>query len=297
LSSNNPNPSPDSRASVLECLVRRTLQPAINPRLVYGERPSPVEAATYFILDLAAGLSSHPLVGQGLQGVETLQIPRKLDLSELEGVDPFIHHTLGRLLLQLSHSTVQKQETFHAQVRGRINWSATYKARYGEEYNPTLYVCAQVQHLYETPENQLVKYLVEHIEAALKSIPPEMRCGMCYLPENRMKSYEDIGRRIETLETAIHRLKRSVRLRSIATPDQIGERHLLRAETARVEEYADAARLYRRYRRLVLQTSWKSLAEVTRHGLPLPGELNDNSRRWVHLAADLYKMRINNLNA
>ena len=120
---------------------------------------------------------------------------------------------------------------------------------------------------------------------------------MCYLPENRMKSYEDIGRRIETLETAIHRLKRSVRLRSIATPDQIGERHLLRAETARVEEYADAARLYRRYRRLVLQTSWKSLAEVTRHGLPLPGELNDNSRRWVHLAADLYKMRINNLNA
>jgi len=297
LTSYSPTNPPFSKILVLECLVRRSLQPAVDLRQVYGARPSRAEAATYFILDLAAGIKSHPQVGQGLPGVENPTVSRELDLSELEGVDPFIHHTLGRLLLQLSHNTVQKQEIFHGQVRGRINWSATYKARYSEEFNPSLYVCAQVQHLYDTPENQLVKYLVEHIEAALKAIPAEMRCGICYLPEGRIASYEDIARRIETLETTIHRLKRSVRLRSIQAPNQIGERHLMRAETARVEEYADAARLYRHYQRLVLQPNWRSLAEVTQHGLPLPGKLNEDSRRWVHLAADLYKLRTNSLNA
>jgi hypothetical protein len=282
-------PTPATRLEVLECFLRRLMLPPLDLYQEYGPQPPHEAACTGYILELVAPLPtpSTPLAPPPLAGAENQHI---LELSRLQGVDPFIHHSLGRLLLQLSHSTVQKQETLHGQVRGRIQWNATYKARYSQEYNPTLYVCAQVQHLYDTPENQLVKYLLEHSEQAIKAIPDALRAGMCYLPAKGLAVYEDIAKRLEMLETALHRLKRSARLRGISAPLEISERHLLRAETSRVEEYAVAAELYRRYRSLVLQASWESLAKVARHALPLPGVLTPATRPWVHLAADVYKL-------
>jgi len=194
---------------------------------------------------------------------------------------------LARLLLQLSHSTEQLQAVYHGQVRGRILWNATYKARYSEEFNPTTYVCAQVRHRFDTPENQLLKYLLVHIENCLKAIPDEIRCGICYLPEGETRLQEDTAERLETLATVINRLKRSIRLREIDTPEVISERHLLRAAVSRTEEYSTAAGLYHRYQHMVLQPSWESLAATARRVLPLPATLTSASRRWILLAADL----------
>jgi hypothetical protein len=281
----------DQRLQVLECLLRRSLHPAIDLRQTWGAHPDRVTAATYFILDLVSETtqaSSSPQAPQG-QPTQPALSSADLDFSRLAGVDPFVQHTLGRLLLQLSHHTEQRQEVYHGQVRGRILWNATYKARYSEEYNPATYVCAQVQHRFDTPENQLLKYLLEHIEDCLKAVPAEIRCGVCYLPEGEARLLQDTTQRLETLETAINRLKRSVRLREVTTPETISERHLLRAATARTEEYGAAAGLYGRYQRMVLQPSWEWLAEAARRVLPLPDRLTPASQRWVYLAADLMR--------
>ncbi len=199
-------------AEVLEYYTRRLLAPPLDFNRLHGPRPDHEVCAVYFLLDLV----SSDVSPTGLQ-----------ELNTLAGVDLFIQHTLARLLLQLSHSTEQHPVEYHAQVHGRILWSATYKARYSEEYNPTIYVCAQVRQRYDNPENQLLKYLLDRIELGLKAIPPVIRCGICYLPQGESRLSQDISHRLEALETTIHRLKRSARLREITTPAEINERHLL----------------------------------------------------------------------
>jgi hypothetical protein len=258
---------------VLEYFTRRCLALPIDFKRLHGLRPDPAVCAVYFLLDLVSGPNATP--------------GGTADLSTLAGVDPFIQYTLARLLLQLSHSTEQHPVEYHAQVRGRVLWNATYKARFSEEYNPSIYVCAEVRQRYDNPENQLLKYLLERIECELKDIPPAIRNGRCYLPYGETRLPQDTAHRLEALETAIHRLKRSARLREITTPIEINERHLLRAETSRTEEYTIAAELYFHYKGTVLRPSWSRLAAIARRILPLPAVLNETTRPWVDLAADL----------
>lgn len=270
--------------AVLEYFTRRCLlspveyKHATDFQAVHGIRPAHITCATYFILDLVS--ASHPIA------------VRDQGLSTLTGVDPFIQLTLARLLLQLSHSTEQHPVQYHAQVRGRILWDATYKARFSEEFNPTVYICSQVRQRYDNPENQLLKYLLESIEAGLKNIPLAIRRGKCYLPQGESRLPEETTRRLEALETTIHRLKRNARLREITTPSEINERHLLRAGTCRTEEYSVAAELYFQYKRTVLRPSWHSLAATARRILPLPDELNETTRSWIDLAADLLRFPV-----
>jgi len=264
----------DPQREVLEYFTRRCLaSPDVSQRL-YGPRPEHAVCAVYFLLDLVSG----PQAG----------FPGDQDLSAVAGVDPFIHHTLARLLLQLSHSTEQHPVQYHTQVRGRILWSDTYKARFTEEFNPTVFVCSQVRQRYDNPENQLLKYLLEHIESELKTIPQALRAGICYLPQGESRLTQDTACRLEALETTIHRLKRSARLREISLPVEISERHLLRAETSRTEEYNNAAELYDQYKRAVLQPSWQNLAAIARRILPLPAVFTSLTRPWIDLAADLF---------
>ncbi len=267
--------NPNNASAVLEYFTRQILAPFDSIERAFGARPDHTTAVTYFLLDLVSGHEPAPAGEQ--------------DLSTLAGVDPFIHYTLARLLYQLSHSTEQHPVEYHAQVRGRILWNATYKARFSEEYNPSIYVCSQVRQRYDNPENQLLKYLLEHIEAGLKTIPAFIHKGTCYLPQGENRLPQSIARRLEALETTIHRLKRSARLREISAPHEISERHLLRAQTSRTEEYNDAAELFFMYKRTVLQPSWQSLASTARRILPLPAVLDQVSQPWIDLAANLWK--------
>ena len=87
-------------------------------------------------------------------------------------VEPFITTTLTRLLHQLNRSSEQRQQLYHGQVRGRVQWDATYKARYLGDFDRTIFVCREVHHRYDTPENQLLKYMIEEIEKCIQAIPP-----------------------------------------------------------------------------------------------------------------------------
>lgn len=255
------------RLDVLEAFLKCSLAPPAALRRQWEVELDRTCASTYFIIDQSADL----------------------------GVERFVHRTMPRLLQQLSHSTEQVQNVLHGQIRGRVLWGATYKARLTEEYNPSIYVCGEVRHRFNNPENQLLRYLVEHIAECLKTIPPAIRQGVCVLPE---LSYEDlpleavITLRLEALETAINRLLGSVHLREVDTPPEITEFHLLRAATSRLQEYHEAARLYRRYKAYVIERRWESLAAAAQRNLPLPIRLDMPARRWISLAAALYRTNI-----
>jgi len=253
-----------ARLAVLEAFLKCSLAPPGILRTQWEGSLDRITASTYFIID------------------------QSLDL----GVERFIHRTMPRLLQQLSHSTEQVQNVLHGQIRGQVLWGATYKARLTEEYNPSIYLCGEVRHRFNNPENQLLRYLVEHIAECLKAIPPAIRQGVCVLPE---MSYEDLPveavttLRLEALETALNRLLGSVHLREVDTPAEITEFHLLRAATSRLEEYHEAERLYRRYKAYVIERRWESLAAAAQRNLPLPSRLDEPARRWVGLAAALYR--------
>jgi hypothetical protein len=219
----------------------------------------PVFAATYFLLDAMPG----------------------------EDVETFVRVTLRRLLQQLTRRTERQQAVYQGQVRGRIHWDATYKARYGQDYDPTRYVCHEVRRQYDTPENQLVKYMVEQIGTCLRMIPEGLREGTCYYPATTGQPRDRLptAARIQDLQDALTRSRAKVRLRDISLPPSIDESYLVRAETSRTEEYAEVAYLYRRYQQVVLSLSWHSMVAIGKRVLPLPSAVGAEEDAWIRLGA------------
>ncbi|MCB8952516.1 MAG: hypothetical protein H6650_10930 [Ardenticatenales bacterium] len=247
--------------------------PAVMGRLIYHlarvEAPTapaialdPVLLATYFLLDL--------------------------DNNGNQSTVAFVTHTLSRLLQQLTRSTEQQAVLYEGQVRGRILWPATYKARHNDGFNPNRYVCRQVHQRFDTPENQLLKYLMTQINDCLRLVPESIRRGFFYQmgPNQPLRATaEPLGQ----IETSLNVLWRNVRLAEISTPDYVTEQHLLKAQTVRFEEYAHAARLYRRYRALVLQPSWEALQEVGTRVVCLPAQTGPWEDGWIALSASLLR--------
>ncbi|SDA57334.1 hypothetical protein [Methanobrevibacter millerae] len=68
------------------------------------------------------------------------------------------------LIRNLSHSTRKETEEFHGQVKGRIDWNQTIKARFSQGYDDkSLFVCQPPSKYYDLEENQLLKFILNKI--------------------------------------------------------------------------------------------------------------------------------------
>jgi hypothetical protein len=219
-----------------------------------------------------------------------------LDVRERASIERFATFTLGRILQQLTRETEQRYVTYSGQVRGRLNWSQTIKARYSQDYDPTRYVCREVKRRYDTPENQLLKRLVEDVHACVLAVPPVMRKGACYYPAREPGRYRPVATaiRLGRIETALNQARYNVRFREITRPDAISADHIRAAELSRQEEYADVALLYRHYQALVAAPDhWQALAHSGRRVLPLPARPDADGALWLQLGAAILKGELN----
>lgn len=214
-----------------------------------------------------------------------------LDIGARANAETFMTYTLLRLLRQLSHNTMQRPVTYRGQVRGRVQWPATFKARHGEDYDPNRYVCREVHHLYDNPENQLLKFMVEHLATCLQAMPPALRTGGCYFgfTKNSQPPALATAARLEKMEFALTQFRRNIYLHDVEAPARITEQHLLHAETARMEEYAEVARLYRRYTQFMASATWEELFEMGKRVLPLPGNVGPEADPWINLGAAIVR--------
>jgi hypothetical protein len=215
-----------------------------------------------------------------------------LDVGEQVSIERFATFTLGRILQQLTRETEQRYVTYSGQVRGRLNWSQTIKARYSQDYDPTRYVCREVKRRYDTLENQLLKQVVEDIYACLLAVPPVMRQGACYYPLRQIGRYRPVATaiRLGRIETALNQARYNVRFREITPPDVISPDHLRAAEMSRQEEYAEVALLYRHYQALITSpTRWQAVAHAGRRALPLPARTDAEGALWLQLGAAILK--------
>jgi hypothetical protein len=207
-----------------------------------------------------------------------------------DDAESFLTYTLERLLSQLTRITEQRQVEYRGRVRGRIVWPATFKARYLEEYDPSRYVCREVRREFDTPENQLLRYVVEQIGKCLGAVPATLRAGTSYLPDPAAgRRLPDPAARLSRMEAALNTFRPNARLREVSLPQRIEESHLLRAETSRTEEYGSVARLYRRYRATVESPAWDGFAQTGRRLLLLPAQADAEGEPWLQIGAALLR--------
>ena len=249
-------------------------------RLTPGERYQ--AAATYFVLGY------FPAKVKAEAHAELNEDQRFYKRPHLVSVDQFVNRNLRRILGQLSRRTELRQVQYRGQVRGRVLWPATYKARYSEEFDPTRFVCQEVQREYDTPENQLLKYVVTQIDACLKVVPEAIRSGQCYYVAT--EGSQATAPLLARTESALAILRRNVYLREISLPRRITGEHLRKARSARLEEYAGVADFYCRYRDTVLsharepELAWEQLRVAGRHVMPLPNK-DEAGAFWYDLGA------------
>jgi hypothetical protein len=206
-----------------------------------------------------------------------------------DNIYSFITTSLERLLQQLSHTTKRVNVEYKAKVRGQVIWPATYKARYSQDLDPTIYTCREVRHHYDTPENQLLKYLVDEIMLCTKAVPNVIRMGFCYFPASEQCRPLPITLKLQKIETLLRNCQHNIHLRHVTSVREISPFHLQRAENSRMEEYVTVVNMYRRFRATVESTSWDEITEIGKRALLLPQQVDKTSELWLQLAASILR--------
>ncbi|MCA9970785.1 MAG: hypothetical protein KC425_11255 [Anaerolineales bacterium] len=180
----------------------------------------------------------------------------------------FASDTLPLLLRQLQRTTRRERVTYQGQVRGRVDWPATAKARLQNEVNPALYVCRPPLRDDDTPQNQLLKFLLARILTLAADLPPALQ--QAELWTRGEETAVPFNRRLAQLTFHVRHALGHVRLRGIETPAAITPRHLSRARSAKMELYGRVADLFTQYDAAVVHARWPQLRPIFGRALLLP---------------------------
>jgi hypothetical protein len=220
-----------------------------------------------------------------------------LDTRPQRDVERFMVDDMDRLLQQMQRRTERVEVVYEGQVRARVQWPATNKARLTDDYNPTRFVCREVRNQYDTPENQVVKHLVSRVTACVDAIPSIVEQGFCCYAASERRQPGRIAERLDNLQATIQRFQRNIYMRQVTLPSRITEEHLRRANASKLPEYQRALALYCAYTELCEEKSLPNLQrrilEISSAALPLPsGREDDVMALWIDLVAELLRSQI-----
>jgi hypothetical protein len=217
-----------------------------------------------------------------------------MDQAPRNSAETFILQTLTRLLQQLNRTSERRTVEQETRLRGRVDWQGTLKARYSGNSSPGRYVCREAWRRYDTPENQLLKYVIALLTDCLELIPTAIRVGVCYYAPSGVgvsgkRASSSTLERLRRMDGVLNEARHHIRLREITLPRSVDSFHLLRAEQASLEEYAEVARIYRRYLTMVRAPSWVSVREAGRRVVLLPGDAEGDGGHWIEVAAAMLR--------
>lgn len=194
------------------------------------------------------------------------------------GVWPFLNVTLPRLLPQLARSAEIERVEMNARVRGRVEWTATYKARYLADSNPSLYVCRESRRRFDEPENQLLKYCLVQLQACLETVPPALHDWLAWRLEGAARRPQPVADLLRQVAARLRTYRTNVYLSEVQLPKAISSLHLSAARTSKNELYGDVIALFELYRQVAEAESWERWAELLYRTGPLPAGFNDGLR-------------------
>jgi hypothetical protein len=195
-------------------------------------------------------------------------------------VHRFLFHTAPTLLQQLNRTTQTQRVVLHGHIKGRADWLSTYKVRYSQDVDPSVFVCLQSWRRFDRPENQLFKFLLHQIRVCLNRIPPGLQdwraWGQALRPSENTPLH--LGDYFATLEHRVRTFRAHIYLRDVELPATIGGQHLMAARTAKNELYASLVDLYDLYQVVVNASDWEQWTEILSQTLPLPPDADEMGR-------------------
>jgi len=215
------------------------------------------------------------------------ELLRQLGLAAFlfgQQVTAFVEVTVPMLLRQLSRITEPERVKRRGQIRGRIDWAATYKTRFSEDNDPTVFVCRQVRRQYATLENELLKYVLTMLQDLVNHVPSNLHPGAYWSPHPSFGP-RPVRLRLIRLNEKLTSYLKHIYLREIETPHRITSRHLLRARTSKTEWYAEVADLHDHYVHLVVEVRTTYLVDMLRQCLILPASPDGLGDDMIKLAA------------
>lgn len=195
----------------------------------------------------------------------------------------FVSETLPLLLRQLRRTTRRERVTYQGEVRGRIDWPATSKARLQNEVNPALYVCRPPLRQDDTPENQLVKFLLERLSELTHDMTEELQQAEVWTAVSPHAT--PFHPRLTQIAFHLRQTLNHARLRAVKTPAAITPQHLNKARAAKIELYGYVARLYGQYERVAVGGSWPDVYPILRRAIVLPAPHTPFGDACIQLAA------------
>ncbi len=199
-------------------------------------------------------------------------------------VHAFVTGTLPLLLRQLQRTTQRERVAFQGQVRGRVDWPATTKARAQQEANPALFICRPPHRQHDTPENQLLKFLLTAVAQLIPQINPVMLAAGRWTAGGASEP-DWLARRTNDIRTHLRAAQANIRLRQVKAPDKITPRHLIKARASKTELYGQVADLYGRYHHIIEQAQWTAVYPILGQTILLPTPGHPHADACLALAA------------
>lgn len=193
------------------------------------------------------------------------------------GVSRFCLQTAPRLLPQLNRKTELQRVGGNAGITGRIDWSSTLKARLSEDASEAVFVLRENNRVFDRPENQLVKFLIDRIQRCLDNIPAAVWAWHAWGWRLNSADRAPFGVE-EQLATLAHRarvLAAHISLRGVTLPETAADQQVAAARTARNPLYSQVVETYLLYRGVVETPNWNCWRTIVEATLPLPPEAHD----------------------
>ena len=206
----------------------------------------------------------------------------RAERAERVSTHRFLRHLAPRLLAQLARSTRPQRVLLRGRARGAVDWSATVRARYGGSQDPTIFVCRQSWRLYDLPENQLLKYLLDRLRRCHERSPEELRA----FSSAGSGSAIGLSDRLAFVAQRLRSFSATAYLRDVELPDAIDEEHLQAAKQSRNPLYRQTAAYFRLFRDVVEQPRWSAWRQVVQQNvLLLPSREARTLRRLMSASA------------
>ena len=186
---------------------------------------------------------------------ENILTLKKLHFLISSEVKSFIK-ILPFLVRNLSHSTNKEEIETHGNIIGQINWNQTFKNRMKTGLkDKSIFVCNTNKKLYDLPENQLLKYMLNKINKFIKDI------NITYdeLYKEEVINYNEY---LNNIHIITHKATKNPNLKNVILPKHITTKTITKTIKSHNNLYEDLVNIYKLYEKLFITNDETILSEL-----------------------------------
>lgn len=172
------------------------------------------------------------------------------------------------LIRNLSHSTNKEEIETHGNIIGQIDWNHTLKQRMKTGLkDKSLFVCNTNNKLYDLPENQLLKFLLNKINKFIKDI------NISY-NENFKEDISNYYDYISNIHIITSKAIKNAHLKQVELPRHITTKTLIKTIKSHNNLYESVVKVYNLYEKLFILNDESILLELLNKRVLTPNNMD-----------------------